>query len=661
VLLVVAFHAGLPVPGGFMGVDVFFAISGFVITSMLFAELESSGRIDFPRFYVRRARRLLPALALMLSVVLLLGAVLSPAVTQHMTALTGMAASVFAANVYLLNLGTGYFDMSTALNPLLHTWTLAVEEQFYLVFPALLLLGWLLGRRRPRFSNARAAAAVVLGVATVGSLALYLELSAGWSTGAAGSPERLAFYGSPTRAWEFGAGALLALAAPWAARMSGLVVRVVGATGLLAIALAAFSARDVWAVPGTAALLPVFGTCALIAAGTARPRAAWRALTVRPVVWIGDLSYSLYLWHWPLIVFAKSLWPGFALAAPAAAAFSLVPAWLSFRFVENPIRRGVRLPGKAFAAFALTCILVPVAAGFGLLDAKNALAAKSSMGSWTRSRALHADVLKGCDNPYPLSERKGGLCVWTLPAARGSIVLVGDSNAGHFTEAVVQAARRARFNLTVVTFSSCPFVDVGAVRAEALKGERLCRRFNGETLAAITRLKPNLVITAARSDQYIEDDSIHLRNSLGRLTARPEEKARLWERGLESTVAQLGAADVPVLVVHPVPMFPAAPDECSTLAILTSGCASSVRRATVDSRLRRARWAEEMAVATVSNAIALDFEDAVCTSAQCSTSREGTILYRDSEHLSVDGALTLTDDFYRAIVKHARGTDDRGS
>jgi peptidoglycan/LPS O-acetylase OafA/YrhL len=347
-----------------MGVDVFFAISGFVITTMLLTELESCGRIDLPRFYVRRARRLLPALALMLSVVLLLGALMSPAVTQHMTALTGMSASVFAANVYLLNLGSGYFDISTALNPLLHTWTLAVEEQFYLVFPALLLLGWLFGRHRLRLSKARAGAAAVLGIASVGSLVLYLQLSAGWSAGAPGSPERLAFYGSPTRAWEFGAGALLALAAPCASRLSGLAAHVVVAAGLSAIGLAAFSSRDVWALPGTASLLPVLGTCALIAAGTAGPRAASRALTVRPAVWIGDLSYSWYLWHWPLIVFSKALWPGIGLAAPAAAAFSLVPAWLSFRFVENPIRLGARLPGKAFAAFALICILVPIACGF---------------------------------------------------------------------------------------------------------------------------------------------------------------------------------------------------------------------------------------------------------------------------------------------------------
>src|SRR4051812_28766373 len=175
VLLVVAFHAGLPVPGGFRGVDVFFVISGFVITAMLVAELESSGRLDLRRFYVRRARRLLPALALMLTVVLLLGALLSPSATQHMTALTGVAASVFAANGYLLGLGTGYFDVRADLNPLLHTWTLAVEEQFYIVFPALLLASWRLGMRR-KITTARAAAATTIAAVSLVSLSLYVAL-----------------------------------------------------------------------------------------------------------------------------------------------------------------------------------------------------------------------------------------------------------------------------------------------------------------------------------------------------------------------------------------------------------------------------------------------------------------------------------------------------
>jgi hypothetical protein len=276
------------------------------------------------------------------------------------------------------------------------------------------------------------------------------------------------------------------------------------------------------------------------------------------------------------------------------------------------------------------------------------------MESWARSRALHADVVKGCDNPYPLQERRGGFCIWTVPNARGSVVLVGDSNAGHFTEPVVRATRRAGFNLTVVTFSSCAFVNVGTIRAAAAEGEALCRRFTSGTLQALLRLRPNLVITAARSDEYIEDPSIRLRDSAGRLTGRPGEKAQLWEQGLENILAQLGGAGVPVLVIQPVPAFPQTPDECTTLGILTNGCASSVSRVVVDRRLGRAKGVEREAVAAVPNADAIDFEDEICTEERCSTSRDGTILYRDADHLSVDGALGLTDDFYRTIIAYAR-------
>jgi peptidoglycan/LPS O-acetylase OafA/YrhL len=654
ILLVVAFHAGLPVPGGFMGVDVFFAISGFVITAMLVAELEPSGRLDLPRFYVRRARRLLPALALMLTFVLLAGALISPLATQHMTALTGVAASVFAANGYLLNLGTGYFDVGTDLNPLLHTWTLAVEEQFYIVFPALLLVSWQLGARRRAFGSARAAAALTLGAVCAGSFLLSLSLSGGWLSVGAESPERLAFYGSPTRAWEFGAGALLALATPWMRGLSVWPVRIFGLAGVAAIGLAAFSSREVWAVPGTAFLLPVLGTCALIAAGAASCRAPSRALSARPLVWIGDLSYSWYLWHWPLIVFAKALWPDFGAAPLAAAALSVLPAWFSLRFVENPIRFGLRFKGRAFAAAAVACVLLPIAASVGLLQVRNALAANPTMRSWTRSQALHADVVKGCDNPYPLSERQSGACVWTVPAALGNVVLVGDSAAGQYTEPVAEAARQARVDLTVATFSSCPFIDVGVLRAAAFEGEALCRRFNIETLDALVRIRPSLVITAARSDQYIEDDSVRLRDRSGRLTRSPDQKALLWELGLQRTISALDRAGVPVLVVRPVPMFPQAAQSCTTLDILTNGCANSVSVERVESRLRRAAQAEMAAVGTIPSAFTIDFENRVCARDRCSTSRQGTILYRDSEHLSVDGALRLTGDFYRAIVAHAR-------
>jgi peptidoglycan/LPS O-acetylase OafA/YrhL len=224
VLLVVAYHAGAPLPGGFTGVDVFFAISGFVIARALIRELASTGGLRLGRFYARRVRRLLPALAVMLIAVALLGTLASPVAGQRMGGLTGIRASLFAANVYLYHLGTGYFDVSASLDPLLHTWTLAVEEQFYLVFPALLLLGWRLGRRL--------AAVLLVGAVSAGSFYLALEYSQAFGIGGVAHPQRFAFYASPTRAWEFGAGSLLALGSPLLSRAPLLVADGLGAAGL---------------------------------------------------------------------------------------------------------------------------------------------------------------------------------------------------------------------------------------------------------------------------------------------------------------------------------------------------------------------------------------------------------------------------------------------
>ena len=258
VLLVVLYHGGFHVPGGFTGVDVFFVISGFVISGLLLRELHGSGSIRLLHFYARRIRRLLPALATMVVLVAVVGVLASPVDGQVIGAHTGMAASLFAANAYLYRLGTGYFDVRTTHDFFLHTWTLGVEEQFYLVFPALLLLSWRVGRGSVR------AAWLVIAAVTGASFFLAMTLA---DAGGLSSQARFAFYGSPARAWEFGAGVLLALGARRVASFGRSFLGTIGVAGLLAVLGGALLLHGTNSFIGWRMLVPVMGSLALIAAG----------------------------------------------------------------------------------------------------------------------------------------------------------------------------------------------------------------------------------------------------------------------------------------------------------------------------------------------------------------------------------------------------------
>jgi hypothetical protein len=302
------------------------------------------------------------------------------------------------------------------------------------------------------------------------------------------------------RAWEFAAGALVALAASRAAKLSPGAVRILSIAGLAAVALAARrgDAND---------LLAVGGACVLLAAGAGRRLGASRALEARPVVWVGDLSYSLYLWHWPLIVFAQALWPASGWAGPVAAAASLLPAWASYRYVENPIRFS-GIGGRRVVGLAAVCIAVPIAASAGLLVVERTLRGMESIKSWQRSQALHADVMRGCDHASPAQGQEAP-CTWTVTASRGDVVLFGDSNAGQFTEPVVRAANLAGFDATVTTHASCP--PLGLRVAQAGGEVRACAEFGAESVKRLVAARPSLVILAARTDKYLRDSTILVR------------------------------------------------------------------------------------------------------------------------------------------------------
>ena len=289
VLLVVLFHADLGLPGGFVGVDVFFVISGFVIGHMLLRELDATGTIDLRSFYARRVRRLLPALAAVIIVVLLATiVVLSPTGAQQTAASTSIAASGFFANFHFIQ-SARYFDPSERTNPFLHTWSLAIEEQFYLVLPVTLLWLWRASRSTRNLSPGRL---LVLAV-TVGAAS---SLLASWVWTAARVPvpfvkdaSRFAFYGPVTRVWEFAVGVLLALGAGRLSRIDRRIAVVLGIIGLTAVAWSAKTFSAMTLFPGIAALAPVAGAALLLLAGGASVTFA-RVLGWRPLAWVGDIS-----------------------------------------------------------------------------------------------------------------------------------------------------------------------------------------------------------------------------------------------------------------------------------------------------------------------------------------------------------------------------------
>ncbi len=410
ILLVLAFHASVPgITGGYIGVDVFFVLSGFLITGLLLRERERTGRIDLPAFYARRARRILPAAAVVILATLPFAwAVMAPLDLPRVAG-DAMAAALSAANMRFAATSMDYFAQGVSPSPFLHYWSLGVEEQFYLVWPALLIVATRLGK--PRLS-----AGVLLTVVTIVSFA-----GAVWLTDWAAP---WAFYSLPTRAWQLGLGGLLAVGAGsgarattwistkrarrvriarWKARRLGLPglgrsiahasLVVIGWAGLAAIVAAAFVLDADTPYPGLAALLPTLGSAALILSGTRR-FSPGHLLVLAPMRWLGRISFSLYLVHWPILILPAALLPPgqtLTLASSLAlAGVSIAVAAGLHSAIEEPFHRGVRfhLPtGRILeAAGATIASLVLLTAGLGtaasgLLDAASSSPVSAVIGA----------------------------------------------------------------------------------------------------------------------------------------------------------------------------------------------------------------------------------------------------------------------------------------
>lgn len=452
ILIGVLFHAGLPPPGGFIGIDVFFVVSGFVIANMIHREWSSTGHFSFVQFYLRRFKRLIPALALMVGVTMILALVLlSPFGLQQRAAQTGIGAMLLGANFVIVTNSGDYFGAPAESNVLLHTWSLSVEEQFYIVFPAILVLGWALERRARRIPWTT----ILVGVAVLTSFWLAIAGAPGLGPLAPYANYLLGYYGPVSRAWEFAAGGLLALATRNRALGSAKQARFLAPLGLGLLLCSPWLITASTPYPSAWTLLPVSGTLLLIATGTGHDTWVNRTLATPVMVSLGNWSYSIYLWHWPLIVFANHLWPDVSFAAPLAAALSIVPAVASYRWIEQPLRR-LPTPGRRRTVAVVAAVVLPpillaatlnVAANHYWLPRYNSgtipIAHQGDVGNWGGYFAHLRDTYHPCADAAirssALEWHGQPRCRQSKPGSGIDVVIFGDSHAEHLFVGLAEA------------------------------------------------------------------------------------------------------------------------------------------------------------------------------------------------------------------------------
>jgi peptidoglycan/LPS O-acetylase OafA/YrhL len=520
VVTVVLAHAGLAFPGGFVGVDVFFVISGFLITRQLVSELDRRGKVSFARFYARRFRRIVPAAAVVVvATVLACGAWLSPLRIEALSRDAVWSALSFV-NWRLAQQGTDYFHAGTAPSPFQHYWSLSVEEQFYLVWPILLVLTALLAGRR---WGQRRAVVVALAAVVVVSFTLSVLVTA--------QSQPWAYFGSHTRAWELAAGALLAVTVPlWTRLRPGIAAALSWAgLGLIAVALFAFGEGTLY--PGALAAVPVVGAVLVVAGGCAQPR--WGAevvLGVGPMQFLGRMSYSWYLWHWPVLLLLPAALdrdPDTATALVAVIG-SLALAVLTHHLVEEPFRNnagfgrhpqrpiivGSGLIAVASAAALAVGAVVVVPSSSGSVATPSVALTPAAVVEATRATTLPADLAPPLESALRdqapthdcFIEYAGTApnltdeCVFGDPNGKRTMVLLGDSHAAQWAGAIFRWGAQHGWKVWFIAKSSCQpgwYPDFIAPALHRLYTE--CNQFREAAFAFIQQLRPELVVVGSLS------------------------------------------------------------------------------------------------------------------------------------------------------------------
>jgi peptidoglycan/LPS O-acetylase OafA/YrhL len=530
-ILVLACHAELPgAAGGYVGLDIFFVLSGFLITGLILTELDRRGSVSISRFYARRAKRLLPLAVTVLTVTVVGSAVLLSPLQGREVASDVLAAALYFVNWHFIAESVDYFAFNETLtSPVQHYWSLSVEEQFYLLWPVTLGFGAALARWRG-WNMRRTIAALIVPLGLL-SLLYSLQFTP--------TDPRAAYFSSLTRVWELAMGGALALVLPVGLRMPRALSALLAGGGLAILLVTCLAFNGETPYPGWRALLPTLATVAIIVAGTATVASQPIVLLTRaPMQFLGKVSYAWYLWHWPVIIFAGAIWgPLSASAVLLATLASGVPAVLSHYAIEEPFRRSRALGRRPRQALALgaTCTATAVFLAIGLQWAKPQLPTASfELARGAQAVGPEDPAQKSVDairpNPIDAASDKGPLwddgcvllgdetepprCVYGDPRSETTVVLLGDSHALQWSPPLLEIAEQRGWRLVSMMKAGCVVAQVAY--------ERPCNVWRYKAMRRIVRReRPDLVVvsTSTGGRYEVRDSTV---NSRSMLSIRPD-------------------------------------------------------------------------------------------------------------------------------------------
>ena len=625
VLSVVIYHAeSYLLPGGFVGVDIFFVISGYLITGIVIRQLDG-GRFSLLNFYERRLRRIAPALIVVTTTSLFVGYVLLQPDDYYDLSKSAIWSIGFLSNVFFWQ-NTGYFDAARESLPLLHTWSLGVEEQFYLIWPVLLYLAWSILAARGR-------------VITVLSMIVFLSFS-GCVLMTESDPQA-AFFLPLTRAWELALGGILAVASPVLSRKRKLGRAAAAVSGVLGIALVLGSMRmisNTLSFPGSNALFPVLGSVLLIGAGTIGHNPVSWILSTSPFVWIGKISYSLYLWHWPLLAFFHHYTSGAErepLESLLLVLLSIVLAVFSWRFVEQPLRNSRSSQSTVFLASGLSAVFVVSLGAVIVLsngmpdrvpDEARKLADRKEMWTWPcpETKALEGLARKRCVLGVAWDDAENHAVLW------------GDSHAVHFSPLVDQVARTLGYS--VLLYDSCPpYLDnVNVVRKHTQRPDysHKCGEEYAEFVRFLSeRQSINLIMMASAWSLYLKN--IHgpdgqTSEDIG-LALMEQESARVITKIADPNRRILLLAEVPRNDRDALPCVRQA-----LSGLIRRPCdydPSYIEYKDVQSILGPANEVLARLAAKLPGVSLIQTTEALCGETVCNRFVNGEFLYRDTHHI----------------------------